>query len=177
MKIKENLIYDKFSGEIVGFTQLGEINNELLKLERDCKSDMDHPPLAKHLLVLMIRGIFFKLDFPYAHFGTETATADILHPIIWEAVRQIESIGLKVICITADGASPNRRFFRMHKTGIRSSLTYKAENPYAEDGKRWIYFISYPPAPDKNDKQLSFSFWKWQYKTYEGNNDDPIVSL
>ena len=71
MKIKENLIYDKFSGEIVGFTQLGEINNELLKLERDCKSDMDHPPLAKHLLVLMVRGIFFKLDFPYAHFGTE----------------------------------------------------------------------------------------------------------
>ena len=145
MKIKENLIYDKFSGEIVGFTQLGEVNNELLKLERDCKSDMDHPPLAKHLLVLMVRGIFFKLDFPYAHFGTETATADILHPIIWEAVRQIESIGLKVICITADGASPNRRFFRMHKTGIRSSLTYKAENPYAEDGKRWIYFISDPP--------------------------------
>ena len=68
---------------------------------------MEHPPLAKHLLVLMVRGIFFKLDFPYVHLGTETATADILHPIIWEAVRQIESIGLKVICITADGASPN----------------------------------------------------------------------
>ena len=58
---------------------------------------MDHPPLAKHLLVLMVRGIFFKLDFPYAHFGTETATADILHPIIWEAVRQIESIGLALL--------------------------------------------------------------------------------
>ena len=86
-------------------------SNELLKLERDCKSDMDHPPLAKHLLVLMVRGISFKLDFPYAHFGTETATADILHPIIWEAVRQIESIGLKVICITADGASPKSKIF------------------------------------------------------------------
>ena len=144
MKIKENLIYDKFSGEIIGFTQLGEINNELLKLERDCKSDMDHPPLAKNLLVLMVRGIFFKLDFPYAHFASESATADILHPIIWEAVRQIESIGVKVISITADGASSNRRFFRMHQTSP-SSLTYKTRNPYAEDGKRWIYFVSDPP--------------------------------
>ena len=124
--------------------QLGEINNELLKLERDCNSDVDHPPIAKHLLVLMIRGIFFKLDFPYAHFGTQNATADILHPIIWEAVRQVECVGLKVICITADEASPNRRFFRMHKSS-GSSPTYKTKNPYADDEKRWIYFISDPP--------------------------------
>ena len=143
MKIKENLIYDKFSGEIIGFTQLGEINNELLKLEQNCKSDMDHPPVAKHLLVLMVRGIFFKLDFPYAHFATESATADILYPIIWEAVRQVESIGLKVICITADGASPNRRFFRKHRNGGLSP-TYKTKNPYAEDD-RYIYFVSDPP--------------------------------
>ncbi len=101
---------------------------------------MDHPPLAKHLLVLMVRGIFFKLDFPYAHFATQSATADLLHPIIWEAVRQVESIGLKVICITADGASSNRRFFRMHRNG-GSTPTYRAKNPYSEDGKRWSYPI------------------------------------
>ena len=35
MKLKENLIYDKYEGEIIGFTNLGNVNNEILNLERD----------------------------------------------------------------------------------------------------------------------------------------------
>lgn len=46
--------------------------------------------------------------------GTKGVTADILYPIVWEAVCLLEASGVKVICITADGASPNREFFRMH---------------------------------------------------------------
>ena len=94
-------------------TDLGDVNNEILNLERQSS---EHPPVAKHLLALMVRGIFFKLDFPYAHFASETATGDLLFPIVWKAVEYIEAIGLKVICITADGArlSSNRKLFRMH---------------------------------------------------------------
>ena len=40
MKIKEGLVYNKYSGEIIGFTHLGDIN-ELMKLEQG-----DHPPVA-----------------------------------------------------------------------------------------------------------------------------------
>ena len=111
MKIKENLVYDKFTVSVIGFTNLGSINEELLDLERTCREDKCHPPLATQLLVLMVRGIFFKLQFPYAHFATRAITADLLFPMIWEAVREIELIGLKVIFITADGASSNRIFF------------------------------------------------------------------
>ena len=50
----------------------------------------------------MVRGIFLKLKFPLAHFETIGMTADQLFPIIWEGVRQVERIGLKVIFITAD---------------------------------------------------------------------------
>ena len=144
MKIKENLIYDKHDGKIIGFVNLGGINDELLQLERECKGENDRPPIAKHLLVLMIRGIFFKLDFPFVHFGTETVTADLLYPIVWEAVRHIEASGLKVVCITADGMSSNRKFFQLHQSGGDKKVTYKTLNPYAED-RRWIYFISDPP--------------------------------
>ena len=70
----------------------------------------------------MVRGIFFKLEFPYAHLATEGVTADLLFPIVLD-VRQLESIGLKVICITADGASPNYKFFRMHR-GPDSDVSY-----------------------------------------------------
>ena len=34
MKIKEGLVYNKHSGEMIGFTHLGDINNELMKLEQ-----------------------------------------------------------------------------------------------------------------------------------------------
>ena len=94
------------NGTIILYTQLQVL---------EWKEDKCHPPLATQLLVLMVRGIFFKLQFPYAHFATRGITADLLFPMIWEAVREIELIGLKVIFITADGASSNRNFFRMHK--------------------------------------------------------------
>ena len=71
MKIKENLVYDKFTGGVIGFINLGNINDELLSFEQEFLSDQDHRPIANHLLVLMVRGIFFKLEFPLAHFGTK----------------------------------------------------------------------------------------------------------
>ena len=41
MKIHvKGLVYNKYSGEIIGFTHLGDINNELMKLEQNG----DHPP-------------------------------------------------------------------------------------------------------------------------------------
>ena len=139
MKIKEGLVYNKHSGSIIGFTDLGDINNELMRPQQDG----EHPPIANHVLVLMVRGIFFRLQFPYAHFGTEGITADTLYPIVWEAVRRLEVDGFKVISVTADGDSANRKFFRMHKTSD-FLVPYKTKNPYAIDG-RWLYFIADPP--------------------------------
>ena len=36
-------------------------------------------------------------------------------PIFWKAVLYLEKCGFKVVSCTADGASPNRNIFRMHK--------------------------------------------------------------
>lgn len=67
--------------------------------------------LAKYVLVLFVRGIATYLQFPLAHFATGGISADILYPIIWEALEILEvTVGLKVLFITCDGASPNRRF-------------------------------------------------------------------
>ena len=137
MKIKEGLIYNKISGEIVGFTNIGDINQELLRLEQES----DHPTVAKQILVLMVRGLLFKLEFPYAHFGTRNLSGDLIYPIVWEAVRRLE---LKVICVTADGASNNRKFFRMHNdTKDETTFPYKARNPFSKDN-RWLFFIADP---------------------------------
>ena len=47
-------------------------------------------------------------------------------------------------CVTADGASTKRKFFRMHHESNDPTSLYKTKNPYALDG-RSIYFVADPP--------------------------------
>ena len=75
------------------------------------------------------------MEIPFAHFATRSVTADIIFSIVWEAVRILEGSGLKVLCITADGASQNRKFFRMHDK--KAGIVYKTPNPFSED-ERWL---------------------------------------
>ena len=143
MKIKKDIVYDKFSGDIIGFCNLGNINDELLKFEQQVDSDSHYPPVAKHILAVMVRGTFLKCDFPLAHFATDAISADLLYPIVWEGVRLVESCGLKVIALTADGASPNRKFFKMHGTA-KNGVVYKTKNLYSSED-RDIFFFSDAP--------------------------------
>ena len=39
MYIKEELVYDKHEGELIGFSNLGNMNNHFLKFEASLKSD------------------------------------------------------------------------------------------------------------------------------------------
>ena len=61
---------------MVGFLNLGDINNNLSAFERRKKDDSEQAPIANHLLILLVQGIFLKLEFPFAHFGTVGVTAD-----------------------------------------------------------------------------------------------------
>ena len=96
MKIKEDLVYDKHTGQIVGFVSVGDVGEILSEMERKCTESKPKLPVSTHILVLMVRGIFFKLEFLYAHFGTKGVTVDVLFPIVWEAIRQLENIGCKI---------------------------------------------------------------------------------
>ena len=60
-------------------------------------------------------------------------TADQLFPIVWDGVCQVEGIGLKVIFITADGASLNRKFLKMHHMPSDYLPIYKTCNPYSQE--------------------------------------------
>ena len=97
------------------------------------------------MLAFMVRGIFSGLEFPYAHFPTKGATGEELFPIVWDGVRNLEESGLRVMVITCDGASPNRKFFKMHTTSKQTgTVTYKTKNPYSPDGRE-VYFMSDVP--------------------------------
>ncbi len=122
---------------------------------------------------MCMHGIMFKLSFPYAR----GVTADLLLPIVWESVRRLEARGLKVLCITADGASPNSKFLRMHhvKTDPGTSF-HKARNPYSPDN-RWVYFVSDPTASHNDGEELLVTFWGEWNQAYEGSFIVTIINV
>ena len=61
---------------------------------------------------------------------------------MWEAVARLEKLGFCVLGLSCDGASPNRRLWKLHSSN--NELVYKVPNVYANDG-RDFYFISDPP--------------------------------
>ena len=127
---------------IIGFVdlQVGSVNNQLLELERMESGKLDQC-VAKNLVVFMVRNLFSKLEFVYAQFPCSSLSADLLYPLIWGCVKRLESYGFKVMALTADGASCNRKFFRLQSTG--DGLVYKNINDYSSN-KRPIFFSDVP---------------------------------
>lgn len=149
VRVKEGLVYDKHSLQVIGFVNLGDINNQLLKFEQAQTCDSQEvmtPPIAKHMLVFMVRGIFTSLEFPYVQFPCSATSGDVVFPLVWECIKRLEACDFRVIATTADGASSNRKFFKMHKqaSGNDNRVVYKTVNVYSPE-KRPLFFISDVP--------------------------------
>ena len=145
MKIQQNLVWDKHTGELIGYVDLGDIDVNYATLEK-----VDE--LATHVLVFLIRSIVNPFKFSLANFATTGATSTQMFPLFWKAVSICElQCKLKVIAATSDGASPNRRLYRLHShltkpedINADSDVTYRTLNLFSSE-KRFIYFISDPP--------------------------------
>ena len=71
MKVREDLVYDKTGESLHGFVNLGDVNNQLQELEKQTNTGKPHDSFATQMLSVMVRGIFLKLEFPYASFPTQ----------------------------------------------------------------------------------------------------------
>ena len=72
MKVKEGIVYNKHSSEVIGFVDLGKVTNQLQEFERLCTDDerrVDTPRIAKYVNSFMVRGVFVPMTFPYATAG------------------------------------------------------------------------------------------------------------
>ncbi|XP_033103726.1 uncharacterized protein LOC117106473, partial [Anneissia japonica] len=142
MKVKSGLFFSVSSGKIIGTTDVGNLANEMHSFERKCRGNPD-PPIATHVLVLMLRGLFSNLHVPIAYYPTTGASGCDLYMAIWEAVEYIEVAGFVVHALVSDGASPNRKFYRLHSTPNSDGVTYKARHQM--DQNRNVYFYSDVP--------------------------------
>ena len=101
MKIQNDLVWDKHTGELIGFVDLRDpdLNYATLK---------DTNELATHVLVFLIRSILNPLAYSFATFATSGVTAFHLFPIFWKEVAILEvTCNMKVIAAVGDGASLN----------------------------------------------------------------------
>ena len=110
IKIKAGLVYKKGSGKIVGFTDMGDINDEIKTLVDRCeKKKKEKVDFASYINVFMVRGICSKLCSPIGYHSSMGFTGDQLFPLVWEATRILEGLGFRVRSWTSDGAAPNRK--------------------------------------------------------------------
>ena len=95
MHIKEDLVFDKAT-ELKGFIRIGNINDHLLNLENALSGDANHLPLS-----------WLEFSLFLCPVSMQESLRDLLYPLVWEAVRLLESCGFKVLATICDGASSN----------------------------------------------------------------------
>ena len=161
-KVMANLVLDKTTGELIGFTDLGDPDLNFTVIE---KVDM----IATHALAFLVRGVCTELKFGLAHFATTGITAAQLMPLFWEAVCILETTcNLWVIAATSDGASPNRIFYHLHKPldgDAVSDVCFRTANLYTVH--RYIYFFSDATTPCQDHKELPKELGVWiMYKVH-----------
>ena len=124
-----NLVFDKVTGELMGFNDLGDTD-----LSNAALDEVDD--IASQGLAFLIHGMCMELMFCLAYFATTGITAAQLLPLFWEAVCILElTCNLWVVAIASDGASPNRLHKSLHGVADKDEC-YHTVNLYAPHPKR-----------------------------------------
>lgn len=112
--VKEDFVYDKHQGKLIGFFNQGEMNSHLLDFESAMVRTRTEWPLANSMLVMMVRGLFLQVNFPYAR--------ELLMDPVWEPISRLER---QILALTCHGASTNRHMWKMHseEEGIVHKVT------------------------------------------------------
>lgn len=144
MKINAGLVFDKGGNRIVGFVNLGSVNDDLDALKHSLAADdsaKQKPELAGSMYVLMITMLQRpSFTFPIAEYPASSLSGEKMYPIVWEAIEALEINDLKVMSISCDGLSANRKFFKIGRgEDISAAVPFKTVNPFEE--KRCLYYF------------------------------------
>ena len=154
MKIQSNLVFDKHSGDLIGFVDLGDPMTNYASLG-------DEDLIATHALAFLVRGMCSDLKHVIAYYFTENVTSYQLMSLFWKVIGVLElSVNLWVCAAVNDGASPNRKFFDLHAkyvTNLHLDVVHKVQNIFATS--RFIYFFADALSFYKNCSELSVQLW------------------
>ncbi|XP_071964864.1 uncharacterized protein [Antedon mediterranea] len=138
VKIESGPEFSKFTGNLVGFSDIGDLSNEISELER--KSNGKEEQLATHMLMVMMRGIFSDMNVSVGFFTTDSLKGSQLYQIMKEVIDKVEAAGFLVHGIIGDGSPSFRNLFKI--SALDGNKHYMV-NPV--DSSRKIYFFSDVP--------------------------------
>ena len=163
MEIQENLLWDKDNGELIGYVDLGDIDLNYATLSKVTT-------VASHVLVFLIRSIVNPFKFSLANFATDGISASQMFPLLWKAISICGKSSLKVIAVTLNGASSNRKLFRMHwhltqddDMNPETDVTYRTRNLFSGTENRFLYFISDVPHLLKTAQNCLHVEWRYVF--------------
>ncbi len=153
MKIQSNLVFDKVSGELIGFIDLGDPMTNYATLQEE-------DTIASHALAFLVRGLATDLKHIIGYYFTGNVTSFQIMPIFWKIVSVLElSLNLFVVAAINDGASPNRKFFNLHSNLVaeepKQDIVYKTLNVFAMS--RFIFFFADSPHPLKTARNCLYN--------------------
>ena len=158
MKIQEDLVWDKNTGELIGYVDLGDPELTYTTMK-------NAGTIASHILVFLICGIVNPIKFSLANFATSNALSTQLFPLFWDAVAILEDkCGLKVMAVTSDGASANRSMYKMlckmnnvEHINTDVDVGYRVLNHFAEEEEdRYIYLLGDAPHSQKTARNCLY---------------------
>ena len=152
-----NLLFDELTvradivlnrkGEIIGCVNMTGIEASLATLETELVGEepMIKPEPAKKVLVYMLQGISLNVQEIVGIFATTELSAEQLCSRTWDVTYHLEIRGIKVLSFICDGASCNKKFFKMHASWDPESNCVFATRNIASGEDRAVYFIVDPP--------------------------------
>ena len=159
--IRQGLVYSAETKDLIGWTDTGDINNEIGSAVREEKAQ----PLAKQIMCIMIRGLFISLHHVIAFFPCVGFTGEELFFTVWKAVLFVEQVGFSVRALTCDGAASNRKFFKVSST----SDSHYAPHPL-RSRKLPVYFVSDVPHLMKTTRNV------WENSGWNSRSRELMVS-
>ncbi|XP_052131837.1 uncharacterized protein LOC127751796 [Frankliniella occidentalis] len=164
MTIREGVVFDSKSGQLIGYTNLDEVEAEIERL--DSNNSFHKPKLAKKVLVFMAKNITGgkSLKEAVAIYAVTSATADQIYRRTWAVIEELENRSVKVLCLVCDGATTNRSFFKMmqHPDADGTRPPFSTKNIFSGDEDRDLFFISDAPHLIKclRNNFYSHNLWK-----------------
>ena len=98
MKVKSGLVFNKRTDKLVGFVDLGSINNDMEALQSSFTTGTSPKlELAGSVLVYMVRLLRRpSFSFPVAQYPTSSLSGAKLYPMTWDVVEALELSDLQV---------------------------------------------------------------------------------
>lgn len=139
VKIKEGLLFDPSSWELIGFTDIPVGSNKSVSSNGNVTKSSVQESLATHVLQFYSKSLFSSFQFPCSYFFTNGISAHDLNRIFWQGVSLLHSFNFEVLLTCCDGASENRAFMAINGC---SETVSKINNPFSNFS---VFFMSDPP--------------------------------